>query len=87
MHIYRVMCKKKWFSNVSNGSLNLCEQVKREELLEYAQSVISGLKRNADIVRWIQNLLNTCEYFITSSCFRFFSSSLITNTFFGNTMP
>ncbi|AQK84293.1 hypothetical protein ZEAMMB73_Zm00001d037546 [Zea mays] len=25
--------------------------VKREELLEYAQSIISGLKRNADIVR------------------------------------
>jgi hypothetical protein len=25
--------------------------VKREELLEYTQSVISGLKRNADIMR------------------------------------
>ena len=29
----------------------LCEQVKREELLEYAQNIISGLKRNADIMR------------------------------------
>jgi hypothetical protein len=37
-------------SNFDN-SLYLCEQVKREELLEYTRNVISGLKRNADIMR------------------------------------
>jgi hypothetical protein len=36
---------------MSYGSLYLHGQVKREELLEYAQSIISGLKRNADILR------------------------------------
>lgn len=38
--------------DVANDALYLCQQVKREELLEYTQSVISGLKRNADIMRW-----------------------------------
>lgn len=30
-------------------------QVKREELLQFAQSAISGLKISADLGRWISN--------------------------------